>query len=71
MVKKAALEFAIEEVILTFIGGLLIAFSLNILSNAGFVTQIQWTSFGTGVLGIWLGLLVFTIPLLRKVEDLM
>jgi len=71
MAKKKIMEFAVEEVILTFVGGLLMAFSFNVLVDAGFVTQNQWLSFGTGVVGLWLGLLVFTVPILKKIEGLM
>jgi len=62
------LEFAVEEIVLSFIGALVITFGIVILGEdlGGF-----WSKFVLGIFVIWLGLLLFTVPIIRKIEQLM
>ena len=69
--EKKRLEFALEEIGLSFLGALLITYSMAFLSNAGFTTQAGLLQFGSGLLAIWVGLLLFIIPLVRAIENLM
>ena len=59
------IKFAIEEIILSFIGALVLTFGI-VVTVAGGVPN-----FVLGVFILWLGLLLFTVPLIRKVEQLM
>ncbi|MFH1425008.1 MAG: hypothetical protein ABIG20_05080 [archaeon] len=59
------LMFAIEEIILSFIGALVLAFGIIVIMSAG------WANFVLGIFVLWLGLLLFTVPIVRKIEQLM
>ena len=59
------IKFAIEEIILSFIGALVITFGI-VVTVAGGVPN-----FVLGIFIIWLGLLLFTVPIIRKLEQLM
>jgi len=59
------LKFAIEEIILSFVGALVIAFGVIVTASGGNA------NFVLGIFVIWLGLLLFTVPIVRKVEQLM
>ena len=51
--------FAVEEIVLSFV----------VISTAEGSTF--WANFVLGLFVIWLGLLLFTVPLIRKIEELM
>lgn len=62
------LEFAIEEIVLSFIGALVISFGIVVLN----ITQGSfWANFVLAIFVIWLGLLLFMVPIIRKIEQLM
>ena len=67
MVSKATkrVEFAIEEILLSFVGALVITLGITFTIEGG------WLNFLLGVLTIWLGLLLFVVPMVRKIEALM
>ena len=54
--------FAVEEIVLSFVG-------FVVISTAEGSTF--WANFVLGLFVIWLGLLLFTVPLIRKIEELM
>ncbi len=60
--------FAVEEIILSFVGALVMAFGVMVIGNAA---ESWVANFILGVFIIWLGLLLFTVPLIRKIEQLM
>jgi len=62
MARAKRLEFLAHEVVLTFLGALLIAFGVVFASAGGLV----WL---TGLFTIWLGLLVFILPIIKKIEQ--
>ena len=67
MVSKATkrVEFAIEEILLSFVGALVLTLGITFTIEGG------WLNFLLGVLTIWLGLLLFVVPMVRKIEALM
>jgi len=70
MAKKSTLEqkkvkFAVEEIILSFVGALTLAFGVVVI-QAG-----SLANFVLGIFVVWLGLLLFTVPMVRKIEQLM
>lgn len=62
------LKFAVEEIILSFIGALVLAFGVVVVSTTD---GSFWANFVLGIFIIWLGLLLFTVPIIRKIEQLM
>lgn len=66
-------KFAVEEVILSFIGALVITFGIMVISAAlNTLTGVtDWATVVLGIFVIWLGLLLFTVPIVRKIEQLM
>lgn len=58
--------FAVEEIVLSFVGALVIAFGVLVIG-----TQFALSTFVLGVFIMWLGLLLFTVPIIRKIEELM
>jgi hypothetical protein len=67
MVSKAKkrVEFAIEEIILSFVGAFVLTLGITFTIEGG------WNFFLLGVFSIWLGLLLFVMPMVRKIEVLM
>jgi uncharacterized membrane protein YagU involved in acid resistance len=61
--------FAVEEIVLSFVGSLVLAFGFVVISTAEGSTF--WANFVLGLFVVWLGLLLFTVPLIRKIEELM
>lgn len=61
-------KFAVEEIILSFVGAVVLSFGILVVINK---TGSWAANFILGIFIIWLGLLLFTVPLIRKVEDLM
>ena len=62
------LMFAVEEIILSFVGALVMAFGVMVVASP----STRWIAkFVLGVFIIWLGLLLFTVPIIRKLEQLM
>lgn len=60
------IKFAIEEIILSFLGAVIISLGILVVTaGAG------WSGFVLGLFVIWLGLLLFTVPMIRKIEQLM
>ncbi len=62
--------FAMEEVVLSFIGALVLTFGIMLLSNA-LGTDGFWSVFVLVIFVVWLGLLLFMVPIVRKIEQLM
>jgi hypothetical protein len=58
-------KFAIEEIVLSFVGALVLTFGLVFAVNGG-MTNLVIATFS-----IWLGLLLFVVPMVRKLEELM
>jgi len=52
-----------HEVIITFLAALIVSFGALFVQGGGFAWLV-------GVFTIWLGLLVFILPLVKKVEKL-
>jgi sulfite exporter TauE/SafE len=60
--------FAVEEIVLSFVGALVMAFGVMVIASPA----NGWlANFVLGVFIVWLGLLLFTVPLIRKIEQLM
>ena len=60
--------FAVEELILSFVGALVMSFGVMVIAS----TSNSWiANFVLGVFILWLGLLLFTVPIIRKIEQLM
>ncbi|MDP7282044.1 MAG: hypothetical protein QF475_00165 [Candidatus Undinarchaeales archaeon] len=66
--QEKRIMFAVEEIILSFVGALVMAFGVMVIGNAA---ESWVANFILGVFIIWLGLLLFTVPLIRKIEQLM
>ena len=64
------LMFALEEIVLSFIGALVLTFGILLLSSAVGKTGF-WSVFILVMFVIWLGLLLFTVPIVRKIEQMM
>lgn len=62
--RKKKIEFLSHEIILTFIGALILTFGALFILAGGFNWVIT-------VFMIWLGLLVFILPIIWKIEKLM
>lgn len=70
------LMFALEEIVLSFIGAVVLTFGVMLLSNAVVRETIEsvggfWSVFVLVIFVVWLGLLLFTVPIVRKLEELM
>jgi hypothetical protein len=61
--KSKKLDFLWHEVIITFLAALIVSFGALFVQGGGFAWLV-------GVFTIWLGLLVFILPLVKKVEKL-
>lgn len=64
--RKKQITFVEKEIILSFLGALILAAGVLILSGAFLFSG--WTLYLFGVLVIWLGLIIFAIPIIRKIE---
>jgi hypothetical protein len=61
--KSKKLDFLWHEVFITFLAALIVSFGALFVQGGGFAWLV-------GVFTIWLGLLVFILPLVKKVEKL-
>ncbi len=68
--QEKRLMFALEEIILSFIGALVVTFGVLLLASGVGKTGF-WSVFVLVIFVIWLGLLLFTVPVVRKIEKLM
>ena len=66
--QEKRIMFAVEEIILSFVGALVMAFGIMVIGNAA---ESWLANFILGVFIVWLGLLLFTVPIIRKIEQLM
>ena len=62
--RKAKIEFLNHEIMLTFLGALIITFGILMVFAGG------WNWILT-IFSVWLGLLVFILPIIWKIEKLM
>ncbi len=70
--EEKKLTFAVEEIVLSFVGALVLSFGVLVLLISHVQgLKVDWPSFILVVFVVWLGLLLFTVPILRKVEQLM
>lgn len=58
-------KFAIEEIVLSFVGALVLTFGIIFAVNGGTLNLLF------SLFSIWLGLLLFVVPMVRKLEELM
>ena len=70
--EEKKIKFAVEEILLSFIGALILSFGVLVLliSHVSGLT-VDWPSFILVIFIAWLGLLLFTVPIVRKIEQLM
>jgi|GEM_PF-1238460 len=61
-------QFLGHEILLTFIGSLIIALGAMLIVTGLEPTALSWL---LSAVIIWLGLLIFLYPIVRKIEDLM
>lgn len=66
--KEAKVKFFGHEIVLTFVGSLIIGLGVLLATTNLEPSMLTWL-FSTVV--IWLGLLVFLYPIVKKIEDLM
>lgn len=64
----AKVKFFGREIVLTFIGSLIIALGVMLASTGLQPALLTWL-LATTIL--WLGLLIFLYPIVKKIEDLM
>lgn len=70
--EEKKIKFAVEEIILSFVGALVLAFGVLVLMISHVPgLKIDWPSFVLVVFVAWLGLLLYTVPIVRKIEQLM
>ena len=70
--EEKKLKFAVEEIVLSFVGALVLSFGVLVLLISHVQgLKVDWPSFVLVVFIVWLGLLLFTVPVVRKVEQLM
>ena len=70
--EEKKLKFAVEEIVLSFVGALVLVFGVLVLLVSHVQgLKVDWPSFILVVFVVWLGLLLFTVPIVRKVEQLM
>ncbi|HIK00410.1 TPA: hypothetical protein H1016_02610 [archaeon] len=70
--EEKKIKFAVEEIVLSFIGALILSFGVLVLMishTQGLI--VDWPSFILVIFIVWLGLLLFTVPIVRKIEQLM
>lgn len=66
--EEKRIMFAVEEIILSFVGALVMSFGVMVIAS----TADSWlANFVLGIFIVWLGLLLFTVPIIRKLEQLM
>ncbi|HIK03077.1 TPA: hypothetical protein H1012_04525 [archaeon] len=66
------LTFAVEEIVLSFVGALVLCFGVLVLMISHVQgLKVDWPSFVLVVFVVWLGLLLFMVPIIRKIEQLM
>ena len=69
---ESKLTFAVEEIVLSFVGALVLSFgALVLLISHVQGIKVDWPTFVLVVFIVWLGLLLFMVPIIRKVEQLM
>ena len=80
--EEKKIKFAVEEILLSFIGALILSFGVLVLlishvdkicfPNGPCASMtVDWPSFILVIFIAWLGLLLFTVPIVRKIEQLM
>ena len=66
--QEKRIMFAVEEIVLSFVGALVMSFGVMVIASP----SNGWlANFILGVFIVWLGLLLFTVPIIRKIEQLM
>jgi len=69
---ESKLTFAVEEIVLSFVGALVLCFGVLVLMISHVQgLKVDWPSFVLVVFVVWLGLLLFMVPIIRKIEQLM
>ena len=70
--EEKKIKFAVEEIVLSFVGALILSFGVIVilLSHVQGIA-VDWPSVVLVVFIVWLGLLLFTVPIVRKIEQLM
>ncbi len=69
---ESKLTFAVEEIVLSFVGALVLTFGALVLMISHVEgLKVDWPSMILVVFVIWLGLLLFMVPIIRKIEQLM
>ncbi|HIK02591.1 TPA: hypothetical protein H1012_01965 [archaeon] len=69
---ESKLTFAVEEIVLSFVGALVLCFGVLVLMISHVQgLKVDWPSFVLVVFVVWLGLLLFMVPIIRKIESLM
>ena len=69
---ESKLTFAVEEIVLSFVGALVLCFGVLVLMISHVQgLKVDWASFVLVVFVVWLGLLLFMVPIIRKIEQLM
>jgi hypothetical protein len=69
---ESKLTFAVEEIVLSFVGALVLCFGVLVLMISHVQgLKVDWPSFILVVFVVWLGLLLFMVPIIRKIESLM
>lgn len=70
--EESKLTFAVEEIVLSFVGALVLSFGVLVLLISHIEgVRVDWPSFVLVVFIVWLGLLLFMVPIIRKIEQLM
>ncbi len=68
--KKAEVKFTLEEAVLTFVGGLAIGLGPWIGYTYLNLDPSDFAFAVVNVLAAWFGLLVFIVPIIRKIEQI-
>ena len=66
--EEKKVKFAVEEIVLSFLGALVFSFGVLVMNSA---EPGNLATFVLVVFILWLGLLLFTVPIIRKIEQLM
>jgi F0F1-type ATP synthase assembly protein I len=67
IVRKKVTFFG-HEIVLTFVGSLILAFAMLLIRLAAPPLILTWL---LATVFVWLGMLLFLYPIIRKIEDLM
>ena len=70
--EESKLTFAVEEIVLSFVGATILCFGVLVLLISHVQgLKVDWPSFILSIFVVWLGLLLFMVPIIRKIEQLM